>query len=102
MYEDNGTTTDLRQSATTRLSYTEAGPGHTIRISPAAGSFAGQVPQRQWTVAFLGATAPAAVTINDHQVPASSWNWDAGTSTLTVTAPAQSVRHALTISYRAP
>ena len=99
LYEDNGTTTDLRQSATTRVSYTEAGPSHTIRISPVAGSFAGQVSQRQWTVAFLNATAPTTVTINEHQVPASSWRWDAATSTLTVTAPTQSVRHPLTISY---
>jgi hypothetical protein len=100
MYEDNGTTTDLRQSATTRLSYTEAGPNHTVRISPAVGTFAGQMSQRQWTVAFLNATAPTTVTINEHQVPASSWTWDAATSTLTVTAPTQSVRDPLTISYR--
>ena len=100
MYEDNGTTTDLRQSATTRVSYTEAGPNHSVQIAPAAGSFAGQVPQRQWTVAFLNATAPTTVTINKQQVPAGSWRWDAATSTLTVTAPAQSIHHPLTISYR--
>ena len=100
MYEDNGTTTDLRQSATTRVRYTEAGPDHTVRIGPAAGSFTGQVSQRQWTVAFLNATAPTTVTINEQQVPASSWRWDAATSTLTVTAPPQSVHHPLAISYR--
>jgi Glycosyl hydrolases family 31/Carbohydrate binding module (family 35)/Domain of unknown function (DUF5110) len=100
MYEDNGTTTDLRQSATTRVSYTETGPNHTVRIAPAAGSFTGQVSQRQWTVAFQNATAPTTVTINQQQVPASSWIWDAATSTLSVTAPAQSVHHPLTISYR--
>jgi alpha-glucosidase (family GH31 glycosyl hydrolase) len=90
MYEDNGTTAGLRQSATTRVSYTGAGPGHIVRIAPAAGSFTGQLPQRQWTVAFLNATAPTTVTINHQQA----------TSTLTVTAPAQSVHHPLTISYR--
>jgi alpha-glucosidase (family GH31 glycosyl hydrolase) len=100
MYEDNGTTTDLRQSATTLVSYTEAGPGHTVRIAPAAGSFTGQVQQRQWTVAFLNATAPTEVTINGRPVPASWWNWDAAARTLTVTAPAQSVHHPLIISYR--
>jgi alpha-glucosidase (family GH31 glycosyl hydrolase) len=100
MYEDNGTTTSLRQSATTRIRYTEAGPNRTVRIDPAAGSFAGQVTQRQWTVAFQNATAPASVTIGGQRVPASSWRWDAAARTLTVTAPAQSVHHPLTVSYR--
>ena len=100
MYEDNGTTTDLRQSATTRISYTEAGPDHTIRIGPAAGSFTSQVALRQWTVAFMNATAPTAVTINGQDVPADAWRWDAATSTITVTVPAQSVHRPLMISYR--
>ncbi len=100
MYEDNGTTTNLRQSATTRIRYTEAGPDRTVRIDPAAGSFTGQVANRQWTVAFLNATAPTKVTIDGRRVPASSWTWDAATSTLTVTAPALSVRHPLEIGYR--
>ena len=55
---------------------------------------------RQWTVAFLNATAPTTVTINGQRVPASFWTWDAATSTLTVTAPAQSVHHPLEIGYR--
>jgi hypothetical protein len=58
------------------------------------------VAQRQWTVAFLDATAPTTVTVNGQRVPASSWTWDAATSTVTVTAPAQSVRHPLEVSYR--
>lgn len=100
MYEDNGTTTNLRQSATTRISYSQAGPNHTVRIAPAAGTFSGQVQQRQWTVAFLNATAPTRVTIDGHPVPASSWRWDATARTVTVTAPAQSVHRPLAISYR--
>ncbi|HEX6523595.1 MAG TPA: TIM-barrel domain-containing protein [Streptosporangiaceae bacterium] len=102
MYEDNGTTTGPQQSATTRISYIQTGPDHTVRIGPAAGSFTGQVQQRQWTVAFLNATVPTTVTINGQRVPASAWKWDATTSTLTVTAPAQSVHHPLMISYRLP
>jgi hypothetical protein len=58
------------------------------------------VQQRQWTVAFLNATAPTEVTINGRPVPASWWSWDAAAGTLTVTAPAQSVHHPLIISYR--
>jgi hypothetical protein len=48
----------------------------------------------------MNATAPATVTINGTQVPASAWSWDAAAGTLTVTAPAQPVHHPLTISYR--
>ena len=100
LYEDNGTTTDTGQSATTRIRYTETGPDRTIEIDPAAGSFAGQVSQRQWTVAFTNATAPAVVTINGRRVSAGSWSWDAATRTLTVAAPSQSVHSKLVISYR--
>jgi alpha-glucosidase (family GH31 glycosyl hydrolase) len=100
LYEDNGSTTDFHQSAVTRISYAEAGAAHTARIAAAAGSFHGQVSQRQWTVSFLGATAPASVTINGRVAAASAWTWDAGTSTVTVTAPVQSVHQVLTVSYR--
>jgi VCBS repeat-containing protein len=100
LYEDNGTTTDTRQSATTRIRYTEGDPTHTALINPAVGSFTGQVSQRQWTLAFMNATAPANVTINGRPAPAGSWSWDSATRTLTVTAPSQSVHSPLTISYR--
>ena len=100
LYEDNGTTTDTGQSATTRIRYTETGPDHTVQIDPAAGSFAGQVSERQWTVAFTNATAPAAVTVNGRRVSAGSWSWDAATRTLTVATPSQSVRSELVVSYR--
>jgi hypothetical protein len=100
MYEDTGTTTSLSQNAVTRISYTEAGATHTAQIAAAAGSFPGQVTQRQWTVRFLAATAPSVVTVNGGSVPASAWSWDASAGTLTVTAPAQSVNQPLTVSYR--
>ncbi len=101
LYEDNGTTTDFHDSAVTQISYHEAGSGHTARIAAAAGSFAGQVRQRQWTVKFLGvAAAPSAVTVDGRTAPASAWSWDASTHALTVTTPAQSVDQALTVSYR--
>ena len=100
LYEDNGTTTDFHQSAVTRISYSQAGGSHTARIAAVDGSFAGQVSQRQWTVRFAGATAPTVVMVNGRAVAASAWTWDAGTRTVTVTAPVQSVREGLTISYR--
>jgi alpha-glucosidase (family GH31 glycosyl hydrolase) len=101
LYEDNGTTTDFHHSAVTRISYSEAGSGHTARIAAAAGAFAGQASQRQWTVKFLGvAAAPRAVTAGGRAARASAWSWDAGAHTLIVTAPAQSVHQPLTVSYR--
>jgi hypothetical protein len=89
----------MRRRADARISY-EAGASHTARIAAAAGAFHGQVTQRQWTVSFLAATAPASVTINGKAAPASAWTWDAAARTVTVTAPVQSVHRALTVSYR--
>jgi VCBS repeat-containing protein len=100
LYEDDGTTTDTRQSATTRVTYAQQGVTHTVAIDPAAGGFAAEVATRQWTVAFMNATAPTAVSINGQPVSSTDWKWDGATHTLTVTAPAQSVRRRLMITYR--
>jgi len=96
LYEDNGTTTDLRQSTTTPIRYNDA--GHEAAIGPATGSFAGQVTQRQWTVAFTNASAPSSVTVNGRAV--TSWTWNAGTRTVTVTTPTQSTSQGLVVAYR--
>ena len=96
LYEDNGTTADLRQSTSTPIRYNDA--GHEVTIGPATGSFAGQVTQRQWTVAFTNATAPSSVTVNGRAV--TSWTWNAGTRTVTVTAPTQSTSQGLVVAYR--
>jgi hypothetical protein len=100
MYEDNGTTTDLRHSVTTQIRYLAGGPTHAVHIQPAAGTFAGEVAQRQWTVTFMNASPPTSVLINGRQSAAQDWSWDAATHTLTVTAPAQSVHQPLEVSYR--
>jgi VCBS repeat-containing protein len=100
LYEDDGTTTDSRRSAITDVNYTEHGVNHTVVVEPAEGGFAGQVGQRQWTVAFLDATAPQAVSINGRPVSADAWTWDASTHTLRVTAPVSSVHDRLMINYR--
>jgi hypothetical protein len=89
----------MRRRADTRISYAQAGASRTARIA-AAGTFHGQVTQRQWTVSFLAATAPTSVTINGKAAPASAWTWDAAARTVTVTTPVQSVPRALTIGYR--
>ena len=96
LYEDNGTTTNTAQSATTKITYAD----HTVAIAPAKGTFAGQVKQRTWTIAFQNAQQPTSVSINGHKAAASEWTWNSTTRTLTVTAPTQSVNQGLVISYR--
>jgi hypothetical protein len=100
LYEDNGTSTDPDQSTTTAIRYTKTGHGGQVIIDPVKGSFADQVDQRAWTVTFLDATAPANVSVNGHELPATSWHWDSTQRKLTVTAPAQSVHQLLKVSYR--
>ncbi|MET9173951.1 TIM-barrel domain-containing protein [Streptomyces misionensis] len=99
LYEDNGTTADSRQSATTAIRYAEHGANHTVSIAPASRSFEGQVSRRAWTVSFMNAHAPKQVFVNGRRVSAAHWSFDAGSRTLTVTAPAQSVHRPLEVRY---
>ena len=96
LYEDNGTTTNSAQSATTEITY----GGHKVTIAPAKGSFTGQVRQRAWTVEFENAQQPSSVSVNGVKLASGKWTWDAASHTLTVSAPAQSVRQGLVVSYR--
>ena len=96
LYEDNGTTTNTAQSATTRITYAD----HTVTVAPATGTFTGQVRQRSWTIAFQNAKAPTSVSINGHKATANEWTWDSTSHTLTVTAPTQSVNQRLVVSYK--
>jgi alpha-glucosidase (family GH31 glycosyl hydrolase) len=100
LYEDNGTTTDAAQSATTQIRYGVDGANHQVTIAAAKGTFTGQVSTRTWTVAFKNAHQPTAVTVNGAQAAAGSWSWDSGSATLTVSAPPQSVGKVLAVSYR--
>jgi hypothetical protein len=100
LYEDDGQSTDPGQSATTAVNYTENGGDHLLRVAPARDSFPGQVDQRQWTIAFHNANAPATVLVDGEAAPATQWSYDASTRTLTVTVPNRSVDHPLTVSYR--
>ena len=96
LYEDNGTTTNTAQSATTDIKYA----AHKVTIAPAKGTFAGQAAQRSWTIAFQNAQPPTSVSINGAKVTADQWTWDSSSHTLTVRAPAQSVHQRLVVSYK--
>jgi hypothetical protein len=100
LYEDDGVSTDPARSATTKISYARSGGTHRLTVAPARGSFPGQVARRTWTVSFTNATAPTTVRVNGRRLPAEHWAWNAATGTLTVHAPAQSVRRQLVVSYR--
>ncbi len=96
LYEDNGSTTNTAQSATTKITYQD----HRLVVSPVKGSFKGQVTKRAYTVAFHNAVAPTVVEVNGKRVSANSWTWDRSSHTLTVRAPQQSVNQKLTVSYK--
>jgi alpha-glucosidase (family GH31 glycosyl hydrolase) len=101
LYEDDGTTTRPSEHATTRIRYTETGRAHTVRVSPASGSFRGQVPRREWTFRILGVTAPPdAVTADGRSLSSRAYTWDESARTLTVTVPARSVRTPVSLTYR--
>ncbi len=55
---------------------------------------------RQWTVAFLDATAPTTVTANGVPLPARAYHWDATGHRLTVTLPQRDVHAPVVLGYR--
>ncbi|HWC24623.1 MAG TPA: TIM-barrel domain-containing protein [Flexivirga sp.] len=100
LYEDNGTTTDTSQRTTTAVHYRRSGANHIVTIDPARGGFTEQVKERTWTVKFLNATEPQAVSINGRPLGRSAWAWDASTRSVTVHAPKQSTGKPLLVRYR--
>jgi VCBS repeat-containing protein len=100
LYEDNGSSTNPAQSATTDIDYAENGGNHQLRVNPAVGSFPGQVTQRAWTIEFRNANAPHTVLVNGVPAHAAQWAYAASTRTLTVIVPNRSVEQATVASYR--
>ncbi|MEV8372284.1 TIM-barrel domain-containing protein [Kribbella sp. NPDC056861] len=100
LFEDDGTTTDQTQKATTELDYQETPGRHELTIEPTQGRFAGQVAEREWTVKLLGVTAaPSRISLNGQRLDAARWSWDSTGNTLTVSAPSQRTKTPLRISY---
>jgi alpha-glucosidase (family GH31 glycosyl hydrolase) len=99
LYEDDGSTTDSRQSATTKIRYSESGKRHTVTITP-AGHYHGQPNRRQWTVTFLDAAQPTGLAANGIHLADKAYHWDATTRTLTVTLPVTDVHTPVVLSYQ--
>ncbi|HEX3783165.1 MAG TPA: TIM-barrel domain-containing protein [Pseudonocardiaceae bacterium] len=99
LYEDNGSSTDPGQSATTAITYTEnAATGNTLHIAPIVGRYPGEITSRTWTVKFSALDQPSTITING--IPAEDTSYDAATRTETVTIPATSTATPITLAYR--
>ncbi|SEL43962.1 protein of unknown function [Stigmatella aurantiaca] len=100
LFEDDGTTSDRTQSTRTDIRYTEDGQLAALRVDSPAGSFAGQVQTRAWTVRFVGAREPESVTLDGQAAPAGSWTWDAASSVLTVTVAERPASQGVEVAYR--
>ena len=101
LYEDNGSTTDLAQSATTDIAYAETPAGRRLTIQPVRGSFDGQVTQRSWQAVFLNTGAPTSVTLDGVPLASSSWTYDAASRKLTVNVAQRFVGRTTVIGYAA-
>ncbi|MET0400944.1 MAG: TIM-barrel domain-containing protein [Cystobacter sp.] len=100
LFEDDGTTSDRKQSTRTDMRYTEADRRVALRIDGAVGSFTGQVQKRTWTVRFVGARAPESVTLDGNAAPSGSWTWDATSRVLTVKVAERPTGQATDVAYQ--
>jgi len=100
LYEDDGRTPDLNQSATTALAYEESAGGHTLTIQPAQGGFVGQVASRSWNVVFMNADAPASVRLDGKVLAPGQWTYDPSARRLTVPVAQRSVHTRTVVAYR--
>ncbi|MEU4090400.1 TIM-barrel domain-containing protein [Streptomyces aureus] len=101
LYEDDGATARHKgRSATTTIHYRNKGRLHTVSIGAARGSFTGQVRSRRWTIALLGAQAPAEVSATGQRLSPQAYHWNAASKVLTITLPPHSVRTPITVTYR--
>lgn len=100
LYEDDGISQGYRrdESAETILSYRRDGRLATIHISPASGSYNGQLDKRGY-VLELPCTMPAIQAKVDGQTVKSVY--DPATQTNRITVPARSIRQACTVTVKA-
>ena len=98
LYEDNGT--DHTRRATTAMTYKESRQGHTLRIDPIKGDYAGRLNARTWTVTFTNAAGPKVVRVNGKALSKKAWSYSGKTRTLTVRVGSASLKKALTVTYR--
>ncbi|WP_069462311.1 TIM-barrel domain-containing protein [Actinacidiphila rubida] len=101
LYEDDGKpATGPGHSATTAIRYRQSAAGSTLTIGAASGGFEGQVTSRRWTVALVGADAPASVSAGGGELSPDDYRYDAATRTLTVTLPPRNPHRGVTLTFR--
>ena len=100
MYDDAGTGLDYEhgQYTDTPVSYTSSADGSSVVIGAARGSYPGEPASRAYTVDLADVSNPRSVLVNGKPLPASRWNYDSATHTLTVTAGAVPVSATATIT----
>ncbi len=80
--------------AWTRLRSRITAAGDRLRIGAVDGAFPGALTKRSWTIRYVDAGRPSAVTVDG---VATTWRYDARTLTLTIHAPAHRVDRPETI-----
>ncbi|MDE2450761.1 MAG: DUF5110 domain-containing protein [Gammaproteobacteria bacterium] len=99
LYEDDGISLDYEQGkhALTPITYRTSVSGHRLVIGPTTGSFAGQVAARSYEVRIHTARRPQSISVDGK--PAPQWHWQARDSTADLTLPAETIRHAITVTW---
>jgi alpha-glucosidase (family GH31 glycosyl hydrolase) len=100
LYEDDGVTTRYQKGecSQTHLNYRRSGPKVTLVVSPAEGSYAGQVEQRSYVVELPGTSKPRSVSIIPKQpVTNYSTSYDETTHTIAINIAPRSIRLPVTV-----
>ena len=97
LYEDDGVTTGYKngESSRTDLSYRRSGNVVTVFVSPAKGSYRGQVDKRSYLVELPGTGRPREVIVNRKEAAA---DYEESTRTVRVRVAPRSLRDAVTVS----
>ena len=97
LYEDDGVSLDYDHAhALTPMTYRTSAGGHRLVIGPTVGSFTGQQQARAYTLRIHVIRRPASIGVDGS---AAGWRWDAHDSTVYLTLPVESIRHALTVTW---
>jgi len=97
LYEDDGVTVGYMKGECSRtdLRYRRSGAAVTVFVSPAKGSYPGQVEQRSYLVELPGTGEPRSVIVNRQEAVA---DYEESTRTVRVRLSSRSIRDAVTVS----
>lgn len=101
LYEDDGKTVAYRngQSATTKLTSSRSGNVTTLTVEPTAGTYAGQITERELILHLPGLGASTSVKVNGNAAKAS---YDSKTRQITVNAGTHPITQRVVVEVEAP